>query len=79
MSYCPLMSYNGSNISRRCFRHECALAANENGECLIKQALGLYISQEKTKITEKENAIQYFETIAKNGKRVPPSFIDVGV
>ena len=79
MNYCPLMSYNGGNVSRRCFRSECALAADENGECLVKQALQLYVNQEKTKITEKANAIQHFKTVAKDGKRVPASFIDVGV
>lgn len=47
MNYCPLMSYHGNNPSRRCFRNECALAADENGECLIKQALGFYVKEKK--------------------------------
>jgi hypothetical protein len=65
MNYCPLMSYNGSTISRRCFREDCALAANENGECLIKQALNFYVKEreeasksgwKKAKLMYKDNS-----------------------
>ena len=80
MKYCPLMSYVKQYAQEQyCMGEDCAMAANENGECLVKQALQLYVNQEKTKITEKANAIQHFKTVAKDGKRVPASFIDVGV
>ena len=77
MKYCPLMSFAKQYAQEQsCMGEECAMAADEAGGCLIQQALQLYVSQERTKIAEKANAIQYFETIAKNGKRVPISFIE---
>ncbi len=77
MKYCPLMSFAKQYAQEQyCMGEGCAMAADGAGECLIQQALQLYVSQERTKIAEKANAIQYFETIAKNGKRVPISFIE---
>ena len=77
MKYCPLMSFAKQYAQEQyCMGEECAMAADGAGECLIKQALQLYVSQERTKIAEKANAMQYFEAIAKNGKRVPISFIE---
>lgn len=77
MKYCPLMSFAKQYAQEQhCLGEECAMAADGAGECLIRQALQLYVSQERTKIAEKANAMQYFETIAKNGKRVPISFIE---
>jgi hypothetical protein len=77
MKYCPLMSFAKQySQEQHCLGEECAMAADGAGECLIRQALQLYVSQERTKIAEKANAMQYFETIAKNGKRVPISFIE---
>lgn len=77
MMYCPLMSYGKQYTSEvPCFEEDCALAADGAGQCLIKQALELYVSQERTKIAEKESAIRHFEMLAKNGQRTPISFIE---
>ena len=45
MRYCPLMSYAKQYTSEvPCLEEECALAADGAGDCLIKQALQLYVS-----------------------------------
>ena len=77
MMYCPLISYGKQYTSDvPCFEEDCALAADGVGQCLIKQALELYVIQERPKIAEKENAIRHFEMLAKNGQRTPISFIE---
>ena len=53
MNYCPLMSYAKQYAQEMpCLGEECALAADGAGECLIKQALSLYVSGERTKRAE---------------------------
>lgn len=53
MNYCPLMSYAKQYAQEiPCLGEECALAADGAGECLIKQALQLYVSGERTKRAE---------------------------
>ena len=53
MNYCPLMSYAKQYTQEiPCLGEECALAADGAGECLIKQALSLYVSGERTKRAE---------------------------
>ena len=53
MNYCPLMSYAKQYVQEiPCLGEECALAADGAGECLIKQALQLYVSGERTKRAE---------------------------
>ena len=53
MNYCPLMSYAKQYAQEiPCLGEECALAADGAGECLIKQALSLYVSGERTKRAE---------------------------
>lgn len=77
MKYCPLMSFaNQYSQEQPCMGEECAMAADDAGGCLIKQALQLYVSQERTKIAEKESAIRHFEMLHKNGMRTPISFIE---
>lgn len=77
MNYCPLMSYAKQCAQEiPCLGEECALAADGAGECLIKQALSLYVSGERTKRAEEERlqADQlraYFENIAPSGYRWP--------
>ena len=68
MNYCPLMSFQKQYAQETtCLGEECALAADGAGDCLIKQALQLYVSQERTKIAE---------MLHKNGMRTPISFIE---
>ena len=53
MNYCPLMSYAKQYAQEiPCLGEECALAADGAGECLIKQALQLYVSGERTRRAE---------------------------
>ena len=53
MNYCPLMSYAKQYAQEiPCLGEECALAADGAGECLIKQALLLYVSGERTRRAE---------------------------
>lgn len=77
MKYCPLMSFAKQYAQEQyCMGEDCAMAADGAGECLIQQALQLYVSQERTKIAEKESAMRHFEMLAKNGQRTPISFIE---
>ena len=77
MKYCPLMSFQKQYAQETaCLGEECALAADGAGDCLIKQALQLYVSQERIKIAEKESAVRHFEMLHKNGMRTPISFIE---
>ena len=78
MNYCPLMSYAKQYAQEiSCFGEECALAADGAGECLIKQALSLYVSGERTKRAEEaeksrretEMALSYWEYINNNDLR----------
>ena len=53
MNYCPLMSYAKQYAQEiPCLGEECALAADGAGKCLIKQALSLYVSGERTRRAE---------------------------
>ena len=55
MRYCPLMSYGKQYCTEvSCFEEECAFAADGAGECLVKQALQLYVAKERTRIAEEE-------------------------
>ena len=78
MNYCPLMSYAKQYAQEiPCLGEECALAADGAGECLIKQALSLYVSGERTKRAEEaeksrretEMAFSYWEYINNNDLR----------
>lgn len=77
MKYCPLMSFAKQYAQEQyCMGEDCAMAADGAGECLIQQALQLYVSQERTKIAEKEAAIRHFDLLAKSGYRTPNSIIE---
>lgn len=56
MDYCPLMSYQKQYVSEaECLGEGCALAADGNGECLIKQALQIFVDKNKSKIIKDFN------------------------
>ena len=56
MDYCPLMSYQKQYVSEaECLGEECALAADSNGECLIKQALQNYVNERTPRIIKDIN------------------------
>ena len=85
MNYCPLMSYAKQYAQEiPCLGEECALAADGAGECLIKQALSLYISGERTKRAEEaeksrretEMALSYWECINNNDLRKAKDIIE---
>lgn len=85
MNYCPLMSYAKQYAQEiPCLGEECALAADGAGECLIKQALSLYVSGERTKRAEEaeksrretEMALNYWEYMKNNNLRKAECIIE---
>lgn len=85
MNYCPLMSYAKQYAQEiPCLGEECALAADGAGECLIKQALQLYVSGERTKRAEEaeksrretEMALNYWEYMKNNNLRKAEGIIE---
>ena len=85
MNYCPLMSYAKQYAQEiPCLGEECALAADGAGECLIKQALSLYVSGERTKLAEEaeksrretEMALNYWEYMKNNNLRKAECIIE---
>lgn len=85
MNYCPLMSYAKQCAQEiPCLGEECALAADGAGECLIKQALSLYVSGERTKRAEEaeksrretEMALNYWEYMKNNNLRKAEGIIE---
>ena len=85
MNYCPLMSYAKQYAQEiSCFGEECALAADGAGECLIKQALQLYVSGERTKRAEEaekskqevEMALSYLGYMKNNNLRKADRIIE---
>lgn len=56
MDYCPLMSYQKQYMSEaQCLGENCAMAADGNGECLIKQALQIYVNERTSRIIKDIN------------------------
>lgn len=85
MNYCPLMSYAKQYAQEiPCLGEECALAADGAGNCLIKQALQLYVSGERTKRAEEaeksrretEMALSYWEYMKNNNLRKAEGIIE---
>lgn len=77
MNHCPLMSF-AKQYSQEvpCLGENCALAADRTGQCLIKQALQLYVSRERIRLSEEEERIRRetelakaYWVIGKNGTR----------
>lgn len=64
MSYCPLMYGRHYSSITPCLGEKCALAADNKGECLIKQALQFYVNGEKDRLSKelekKEREIEGF-------------------
>ena len=58
-NYCPLMSF-AKQYSHEvpCLGENCALAADEAGECLIRQALQRYVSAERTRVAEENGRLR---------------------
>ena len=79
MKYCPLMSYAKQYCTEiSCFEEECAFAADGAGECLVKQALQLYVAKERTRIAEEEEKLRKetelmktYWALKKDGTRSP--------
>ena len=86
MNYCPLMSYAKQYAQEiPCLGEECALAADGAGNCLIKQALQLYVSGERTRLAEEEKRLRRETELAKmywamkkDGTRTPIQFLQDG-
>lgn len=59
MKYCPLMSFQKQYATQiPCLEEECAFAADGAGDCLVKQALQLYVAKERTRVAEKEEKLR---------------------
>lgn len=66
MNYCPLMSFAKEYSDKvPCLGDSCALAADGAGQCLIQQALQLYVSRERTRLSEEEERIRHETDLAK--------------
>ena len=82
MSYCPL-SCSSHGYMPSCKGPECELT-DEAGDCLIKQALSLYVSGERTKRAEEaeksrretEMALNYWEYMKNNNLRKAECIIE---
>ena len=82
MSYCPLSCSQHGNMPS-CKGPECELT-DEAGNCLIKQALSLYVSGERTKRAEEaeksrretEMALNYWEYMKNNNLRKAECIIE---
>lgn len=57
MNYCPLMSFIDK---KECLMEHCSFVSDEANQCLIKQALQLYIDKERTHIKETQAMIRLF-------------------
>ena len=69
---CPLMAFHiGNRLGGdvECLNEECALASDIAGECLIRQALELYVSKERTKIAEEKEMAETYWATKKDGTR----------
>lgn len=69
MSYCPFMSFQKSNYEGivYCLKDECKLA-DEEGDCLIKQALQCYVDKERARAATEEVFENMIRDIKKGGK-----------
>lgn len=66
MNYCPLMSFAKQHSQEvPCLGENCALAADGVGQCLIQQALQLYVSRERIRLSEEEKRIRHETDLAK--------------
>ena len=75
MRYCPLMSFQKQYAQETsCLGEDCALAADEAGECLIKQALQIYVSKERTRVANETAAMETYFRMFKDGRREPITF-----
>lgn len=82
MSYCPLSCSQHGNMPC-CEGSNCELT-DEAGDCLIKQALSLYVSGERTKRAEEaeksrretEMALNYWEYMKNNNLRKAECIIE---
>jgi hypothetical protein len=57
-----------------CLGEDCALAADEAGECLIKQALQIYVGKERTRIANEAAVMDTYVRMFKDGRREPITF-----
>lgn len=54
MSYCPLMYGRHYSSITPCLGEKCALAADNKGECLIKQALQFYVNNQEARLSKEQ-------------------------
>lgn len=90
MKYCPLMSFTNNYVKEvYCMGEDCAMAADDAGECLVRQALQCYVSSERTRVAEETERLRreterlrretelanMYQVIQKNGTRTPIQFL----
>ncbi len=75
MKYCPLMSFQNQYAQEAiCLGKDCALAADEAGECLIKQALQIYVGKERTHMANEAAGMNTYVHMFKDGRIEPITF-----
>jgi hypothetical protein len=85
MKCCPILSFQADRFCEVGCREERCAFADENGNCLVKQALQCYVSAERTRVAEETERIrretqlaQTYWAIKKDGTRSPIHFIERG-
>ena len=64
MKTCPFMSYRGQYYEVNCLGECCGLA-DENGECLIRQALEKYVRHNIIEIEDKPTTEEIYTALLK--------------
>ncbi len=74
MKCCPILSFQADRFCEVACREERCVFADENGNCLIRQALQCYISKESARLTNETEAIRTYFKMFKDGRREPINF-----
>ena len=73
------MSFANKYVSEvYCLGENCAMAADDAGECLVRQALQCYVGAERTRIAEENDRLRRqielaktYQKIARDGNKTP--------
>ena len=74
MKCCPILSFQADRFCEVGCREERCAFADENGNCLIRQALQCYVSKESTRLANETEAMRTYFKMFKDGRREPINF-----
>jgi hypothetical protein len=74
MKYCPILSFQADRFCEVGCREERCAFADENGNCLIRQALQCYVSKESTRLADETEVMRTYFKMFKDGRREPITF-----